>query len=51
MTTAEPLLTSANSVLSLLDEPDDILKTHALKQLDHLVDHYWVEIASAITKM
>jgi len=45
------VLTSASGVLSLLDEPDDALKVHALKQLDSMVDHFWLEIASAIPKI
>ena len=44
-------LSSASGVLALLDEPDEVLRVHALKQLDHLVDLYWSEVASAIEKM
>lgn len=45
------LLNSAGGVLSLLDEPDDVLKVHALKQLNTMVDHFWSEIASSISKI
>lgn len=45
---ATATLTSAAGVLSLLDEPDDALKTHALTQLNTLVDHFWAEIATAV---
>jgi hypothetical protein len=44
-------LSSAGGVLALLEEPDETLRVHALRQLDHLVDLYWSEIASSIQKM
>jgi len=48
---AAAVLTSASGVLSLLSEPDDSLKVHALHQLDRMVDHYWLEIAAVISEI
>ncbi|KAI9983838.1 hypothetical protein PInf_007915 [Phytophthora infestans] len=39
---------SAAGVLALLEEEDNVLKTHALQKLNQVVDHYWAEIADAI---
>uniref|UniRef100_M4BF93 Uncharacterized protein n=1 Tax=Hyaloperonospora arabidopsidis (strain Emoy2) TaxID=559515 RepID=M4BF93_HYAAE len=39
---------SAAGVLSLLEEEDNVLKAHALEQLNQVVDHHWAEIADAI---
>jgi 26S proteasome regulatory subunit N2 len=44
-------LTSAASIIALLDEPDTELQVHALTSLDTLVDVFWAEIARAIEKM
>ena len=44
-------LTSATGVLSLLQEPDDALKSHALKKVDEIVDQFWAEIAGSISTM
>jgi len=48
---ASLVLTSARGVLSLLKEPDDQLRVHALQQLNLLVDHHWVEIVGDVTEM
>jgi 26S proteasome subunit RPN2, N-terminal domain len=45
------MLTSAAGVLSLLQEPDDALKAHALQKVNDLVDQFWAEIASSIATM
>lgn len=44
-------LTSAGGVLSLLDEPQVPIQVHALRTLTKLVDVFWAEIASAISKI
>lgn len=44
-------ISSAGGVLALLDEPDDVLKVHALKQLNQMVDQHWQEIATLIPKI
>lgn len=44
-------ITSAAGIISLLEENDDKLKVHALKQLDKLVPMFWAEIADAISLM
>lgn len=44
-------LTSAAGILSLLEEPEDELKKHALEELDKVVDQFWSEIAPSITKI
>lgn len=48
---ASLVLTSAKGVLSLLKEPDEQLRVHALQQLNNLVDHHWVEIVGDVTEM
>lgn len=45
------VLTSAAGIISLLEEPEDELKVHALEELDKIVDHFWSEIAPAIPKI
>lgn len=45
------VLTSANGILSLLDEPEEEVQAHALQELDKLVDHFWAEIAPAVPKI
>ncbi|KAI8897971.1 armadillo-type protein [Globomyces pollinis-pini] len=45
------VILSCAGVLSLLEEPDNDLKIHALKKLDSLVDLFWAEIADQITKI
>ncbi|CAH0479966.1 unnamed protein product [Peronospora belbahrii] len=39
---------SAAGILALLEEEDNVLRTHALQKLNQVVDHYWAEIADAI---
>ncbi|ODV94336.1 hypothetical protein PACTADRAFT_51196 [Pachysolen tannophilus NRRL Y-2460] len=44
-------LTSAAPFLALLGEPDDSLKSFALKSLNDVVDELWAEIANSITEI
>ncbi|KAK9329312.1 armadillo-type protein [Lipomyces starkeyi] len=44
-------LTSATSLLALLDEPDQSLQVYALKNLNQLADEFWAEIADYVTKI
>ncbi len=44
-------LTSANGLLSLLEEPEAKLKVYALEQLNNLVDEFWPEISDNIQQM
>ena len=47
----DPLLaapSAARALLSLLDEPREALKVHALERLHAVVDNEWAEVASAI---
>jgi hypothetical protein len=39
---------AARALLSLLDEPREALKVHALERLHAVVDNEWAEVASAI---
>lgn len=41
-------LTSAQGLIALLDEDDDRLRAHALKQLDRVVPDLWFEVSSSI---
>ena len=41
-------LTSAQGLISLLDEDDDRLRAYALKQLDAVVPDLWFEVSAAI---
>ena len=43
-----PSISSAAGVLSLLNEDDEELQIHALKQLHRIVDLYWSEISDAV---
>ena len=45
------VLTSASGMIALLDEPNDVLKAHALKKLDSLVDTFWADISTALLKI
>ncbi|XP_018493833.1 26S proteasome non-ATPase regulatory subunit 1 [Galendromus occidentalis] len=44
-------LTSAQGIISLLDENQTELKIFALRKLDHIVDEFWAEISEAIEKI
>jgi hypothetical protein len=44
-------LSSAASVLALLEEEDEVLQAHALEQLVELADHHWVELADWLSRM
>ncbi|KAJ3119649.1 proteasome regulatory particle base subunit [Nowakowskiella sp. JEL0407] len=44
-------LTSAAGLLSLLDEPEDLLKIYALEKLDSIVDVFWAEIADYVSRI
>ncbi|KAK9262293.1 armadillo-type protein [Lipomyces tetrasporus] len=44
-------LTSATSLLALLDEPDQSLQVYALENLNQLADEFWAEIADYVTKI
>jgi hypothetical protein len=46
-----PGLTSAAGLIGLLDEPDQQLRSHALKHLNEYVDQFWAEIADEVPKM
>lgn len=46
-----PGLSSAASLIGLLDEPDQQLRTYALQKLDQLVNQFWPEIADSVSKM
>ncbi|GBG66879.1 hypothetical protein CBR_g72635 [Chara braunii] len=43
------IITSASGLLAMLDEEQDELKIHALKNLNLLVDQFWAEISSNIS--
>lgn len=43
-----PRLTSASGLLALLEEDNDTLKGHALRQLISVVDQHWPEVAGAL---
>lgn len=52
----EPNLSSAliffsAGILSMIDDPNQELKTFALKRLDSIVDQFWPEIADEIEKL
>ncbi|CAM9742191.1 unnamed protein product, partial [Choristocarpus tenellus] len=38
----------ASGLISLLEEEDDALRTHALKRLHDVVDQHWAEVASVV---
>lgn len=42
---------SAAGVLSLLEEEDDILKLHALQQLNDSVHDFWFQISGSIAQI
>lgn len=44
-------LTSAESLLALLDESDQTLQVYALEQLNLLVDEFWAEITNQVSRM
>ena len=44
-------LSSAEGLISLLDEKDLQLQHYALKTLDKVVDQHWAEIADILTRM
>ncbi|KAK9323452.1 armadillo-type protein [Lipomyces orientalis] len=44
-------LTSATSLLALLDEPDQSLQVYALENLNQLADEFWAEIADFVTRI
>jgi 26S proteasome regulatory subunit N2 len=44
-------LTSANGILSLLEEDDVQLKVYALEKLNSIVDEFWAEIAGSVSQM
>jgi hypothetical protein len=48
---ATAAVTSAAPLLALLDEDDDVLKVHALKQLDSFVHQFWYQISNHITQV
>ncbi|KAJ6231397.1 26s proteasome non-atpase regulatory subunit 1 [Anaeramoeba flamelloides] len=45
------VLSTASGIIALLDEPDNDLKTYALRKLDGLVDQFWAEISDSIGKI
>ncbi|KAI8369483.1 armadillo-type protein [Radiomyces spectabilis] len=45
------VLTSASSIIVLLDEQQPELRVYALQQLNSLVDEFWAEIADSIAKI
>jgi 26S proteasome regulatory subunit N2 len=38
-------------LLSLLDEPEQALQTHALTNINERIDNLWAEVADSIVKM
>ncbi|KAK9464676.1 armadillo-type protein [Lipomyces arxii] len=44
-------LTSATSLLALLDEPDPNLQVYALDNLNKVVDEFWAEITDYVTRI
>jgi hypothetical protein len=48
---ATAAVTSAAPLLALLEEDDDVLKVHALKQLDSFVHQFWYQISNHITQV
>ncbi|KAK9477850.1 armadillo-type protein [Lipomyces japonicus] len=44
-------LTSAASLLALLDEPDQSLQVYALQNLNVVVDEFWTEITDYVTRI
>lgn len=48
---AAAAVTSAAPLLALLEEEDDKLKVHALKQLDAVVPHFWYQISTYIPQV
>ena len=44
-------LVSAAGLVGFLSEPDQELRSYALKQLDNSVDLLWTEIANSIGEM
>lgn len=51
MTSTVFQLSSANSFISLLNEPDQQLRVLGLQKLQTIVDYFWAEIAEHLTKM
>eukprot|EP01133_Synstelium_polycarpum_P014174 gene14174-16710_t len=45
------VLTSASNYLSLLDEEQIEIQSHALEKLNTVVDEFWPEVASSLTKI
>ena len=39
---------TASGLISLLEEEDDALRTHALKRLHQVVDQHWAEVAAVV---
>ena len=48
---AAAAVTSAAPLLAMLDEEDDVLKVHALKQLDSVVPRFWYQISNHIPQV
>lgn len=44
-------LPPGKGLLSLLDEPDAALQSHALANIDNRIDNLWAEVADSIVKM
>jgi len=44
-------LVSAVGFISLLEEPEYELQAHALRNLNDLVDQFWMEIADSVSTM
>ncbi len=42
---------SLAGVVSLLKEPEDLIKIFALNRLNELVDDFWAEISEAVSLM
>ncbi|POY76348.1 hypothetical protein BMF94_0545 [Rhodotorula taiwanensis] len=45
------MVQSAQGLLSLLDEPDAALQSHALANIDNRIDNLWAEVADSIVKI
>lgn len=45
------ILTSAEPLLAMLDDPDEDTQAYALQLLHNDVQHYWSQIADSIGKL
>ncbi|KAG9157353.1 hypothetical protein Leryth_005000 [Lithospermum erythrorhizon] len=48
MATAATMVSSAGGLLAMLNEPNSLLKHHALTNLNNFVDFFWPEISTSV---